>query len=416
MKKILLIAVAIFTITASADAKWWIFGKSNDEVGFKYVYVNKVSTDETGPKIKIFKETLGTDGLVKITGKAAVGKSAVGSVRISLDDKASWAEVKFADNGTFEYSFKPEAGKTYAMLLEVTDTAGKTNKVEDTRKEITLSEESIQAKVKETLDAMFDAYNKESLTKFMGYVGDDFAGDKAILERAVKRDFDALSSINLRYTVNNIAAGAQGRVFVSVTYNRLVFVNKTGATSTDTGSTEFVFSSNEGKLSLFSMKQPLMFGLSDADNVATGFVLGNTAAALTLNESGDLGGGTIAISCSGNMPTMHTLYFFTKEQSGCHPQDDAMQTPTVMADMIIYNTAIEPHNGLLAKTFTGRALSSLTDAEVRDPAGYAGTNPYTVSPGNSYGISIGGKYYAIEFTLLPASSGAQNTSFKLRNF
>ena len=417
MKKILTLVAAVMIFAGPADAKWWIFGKSNDEVGLKYLYVNKVSADETGSKVKIFKETLGADGLVKINGKASVGKGSVGSVRISLDDKGTWMDVKFADNGTFEHSFKPEQGKTYVMLVEVTDTAGKTNKADETRKEITLSDENIQAKVRETLDAMFDAYNRENLEKLMGYVGDNFAGDKGILERAVKRDFDALSGINLRYTINNISAGTQGRVFVSVTYNRMVFVNKTGASSTDSGSTEFVFDSKEGKLSLFSMKQPLMFGLSDAENVATGEVMGNTASNLVLDDTGTLGGGiqTVNITCSGLGDTLHCLYYFSTNKTGCHPQDD-MGVSGQMADILIYETAIEPHNGLQAKTFAGKSISSLTSSEVKDVTGYTGTNPYPVSTGNSYGISINGEFYGIEFISLPASSGAQNISFKVKAF
>jgi len=394
MKKILLIAAAVMVMTAAADAKWWIFGKSNDEVGLKYLYVNKVSADETGPKIKIFREALGQDGLIKITGKAATGKSSVGSVRISLDDKATWADVKFSDNGTFEHSFKPEQGKAYVMLLEVTDTAGKTNKVDETRKEITLSEEDIQAKVRETLDAMFDAYSKENLPKFTGYVGEDFAGDKAILERAVKRDFDALSSINLRYTINNIAAGAQGRVFVSVTYNRMVFVNRTGASSTDTGATEFVFDTKEGKLALFSMKQPLMFGLSDADNVATGIVLGGGTGALSLDESGTLGSGTlVTISCTGTTPPAYKL---STGEKACGPNHDIW----------FYEAAngIGYYITLQAKEFS-EPLSSLTAAEVRDLSGYTSTgNILPSAVGNSYCFAQGSDFYCVEPVSLPAGA------------
>ena len=403
MKKLLLILTAVLTLSAGADAKWWIFGKSNDEVVLKYLYVNKVSSDEAGPKIKVFKETLGTDGLIKINGKAAVGKGAVGSVRISLDDKATWQDVKFADNGTFEYSFKPEQGKTYAMLLEVTDTAGKTNKVDETRKEIALSDESIQAKVKDTLDAMFAAYNSENLQKFMGYVGEDFAGDKAILERAIKRDFDALSSINLRYTVNTVSAGTQGRVFVSVTYNRMVTVNKSGATSQDTGSTEFVFDSNEGKLSLFSMKQPLMFGLSDADNVATGSVLGNTGSPLVLNDGGDLGGKTASIRSTG--PTQSFSF----------------------ADGAVYDeAALTPVNGDFAINFhfelkTGVGIhdlgvKSLTAVASPPTSGYAlvgwGVLP---TAGHCYAFSLaGGRYGVIELVTITGTAHPFTYTFRYK--
>ena len=409
MKKSLLIAAAILTITASAHAKWWIFGKSNDEVGLKYLYVNAVSSEEAGPKIKVFKETLGAAGLVKITGKAAVGKSGVGSIRISLDDKATWQDVKFAENGTFEYSFKPEQGKTYATLIEITDTAGKTNKVEETRKEITLSDENIQAKVKETLDAMFAAYNAEDLQKLMGYVGENFAGDKGILERAVKRDFDALSSINLRYTVNNVSAGAQGRVFVSVTYSRMVFVNKTGAAGQDTGSTEFVFDSNEGKLPLFSMKQPLMFGLSDAENVATGTVLGNTGTPLVLDDSGSLGevGTLINIPCAaGQTPA----YEFATGAQACSPGGSM--------NIWFYADANPDLIGLVVaseRTFS-IPLASLGSATVKNLSGY--TSKPTVADagsGASYCFNYGADFYCLEMVSGPTTA-APSASFRVKKF
>jgi hypothetical protein len=391
MKKLIILAAALLVLAGTADAKWWIFGKSKTEVGLKYLFINKLSADETGPKIKLFRESLGADGLVRITGRASGG--ATGSVRITLDDKATWQDVKFADNGTFEHSFKPEPGKTYALLIEVTDTAGKTNKPEDTRKELSLSDENIQAKVKETLDALFAAYGAENLQKFMSHVGENFAGDKAILERAVKRDFDALSNINMRYTLNNVAAGAQGRVFVSITFNRMVFVNKTGASSTDSGTTEFVFDSREGKLSLFSMKQPLMFGLSDADNVATGEVLGNTGANLVLDDGGNLGSGTLVTFTN----TDRTSYTRTYTLDDGTLQLEAGFATVAVGDIGVDISHIWLAAGVEAVAVTGKSLSQLTLADMTSAA-WSGVSPATtnVSAGKIYAFKASGAYYAME--------------------
>lgn len=397
MKKLLILAATILTLAGAADAKWWIFGKSGGEVGLKYLQINKIAADETGPKTKVFREMLPADGLIRITGRASTGKSSVGSVRISLDDKATWTDVKFADNGAFEHSFRPEPGKTYVLLVEITDTAGKTNKVEETRKEITLSEENIQARVREALDAMFDAYNKENLPKFMGSVGENFTGDKAILERAVKRDFDALSNINMRYTLNNVAAGAQGRVFVSVTYNRMVFVNKTGASNTDSGSTEFVFDSKEGKLSLFSMKQPLMFGLSDAENVATGTVLGGNGEMLVLDDSGNLGGYITYNSADGS-------FGFNIEDVAFEECDG---TAANCSGNLVFMTAIptpyvgpDPVGALLGQ-IPGKDISSVTLADVQAAATQPMENLYS---GMTYGLKVNTQYYAIEIVSLSGNS------------
>ncbi len=412
MKKTLLILALISAISISADAKWWIFGKSKADIGLRYLHINGVSADETGPRIKLFREMLGPDGLVKISGRASGGQ--IGAVRVTLDDKATWTEVKLAANGTFEHSFKPEPGKTYALLIEVTDTAGKMNKPEETRKELTLSEENVQAKVKEALDALFQAYNAEDLRKFMAGVGENFAADKGILERAVKRDFDALSAINLRYTLNNVAAGAQGRVFAAITYNRMVMVNKSGQTSTDTGSTEFVFDSKEGKLSLFSMKQPLMFGLSDAENVATGEVAGNTGTALVIDETGNLGGAeTVTVdcrtdSCTGTMCAMP--YTFSSENYFCASSGGG-------GDIWFYSIAsnIGYSAPVQAKEFS-KSLTSLTSAEVKNLSGYSapgGSIP--ASTVNSYCFYLGADYYCVQPETIP-STGNEIAKFKVKQF
>ncbi len=414
MKKILLLAAALLITAGAADAKWWIFGKSKTEAGLKYLHVNKVSADETGPKIKIFREMLAADGLVRITGRTSGGQT--GSVRISLDDKTTWQDVKFAENGTFEYAFKPEPGKTYAMLVEVTDTAGRTNKPEETRKEITLSEENVQAKVREALDALFQAYGQENLQKFMAGVGENFAGDKAILERAVKRDFDALSNIAMRYTLNSVASGAQGRVFVSVTYNRMVLVNKTGASSTDSGATEFVFDSKEGKLSLFSMKQPLMFGLSDAENVATGSVLGGDTGALTLDDSGDIGTGAVITRSYTSPDDQFGYNLETEAFEDCDATAPNCSGHVMFMPGIPYIAADDvPETSARIGELPGKTVYTATLADIQAAATQQQVN--TALQGKTFGLKYGADYYAIEVTTLSGSSpGPWSVTIKTKAF
>ncbi len=409
MKKLLCIAAALLVSAGAADAKWWIFGKSKTEIGLKYLHINGVSADETGPKIKLYREMLGPGGLVKISGRASGGQ--IGAVRVTLDDKATWADVKLADNGTFEYSFKPEPGRTYALLVEVTDTAGKMNKPEETRKELVLSDENVQAKVREALDALFQAYNAEDLRRFMAGVGENFAGDKAILERAVKRDFDALSAINLRYTLNNVAAGAGGRVFAAVTYNRLVMVNKTGQTSTDSGSTEFVFDPKEGKLSLYSMKQPLMFGLSDAENVATGEVLGNTGTNLVIDDTGLLGGGYT----QKTVTDVDGIFSYDLDDESADAAPTFTGCGGAYTGQVTFNLgnpSIYPAAGDAIAEIPGKSISTVTSADVQ---AITGTCPNDNNAGKTYGVKSGGSLYAIEVISI-SGSGPYSVTFKFRKF
>lgn len=269
--KLLAITCICLAFTTVAEAKWWIFGQSENEISTRYLYLNGVSYDELGDKITVYRETL-PEGRLVLRGKAGTTSSLVGVVQVSRDGKATWQEAARSDDGTFEYGFKPEIGKSYLMYVKIMDTTGKSNDVEATRKEVSVSDQNISAVIKKAMDALVSAYRGEDPSGFMLQVSPDFAADAAILDRAIRRDFSLFDNIDLRYTINNLSAGSGGNVFVALSFSRGVTSTKSGKTLRDKGTTEFVFSmENEGP-KLFSMKNPLIFGLSDAENVATGTV------------------------------------------------------------------------------------------------------------------------------------------------
>ncbi|MBI4847128.1 MAG: hypothetical protein HY808_00930 [Nitrospirae bacterium] len=305
--KIYIIAALIMTfmLSASAEAKWWIFGQSNEEVSINYLYINKVASEEGGPKLVIYKESL-SDGMITVNGKASVRKGKIGGVRVTTDNKEKWEDAKFSDNGAFEYLFRPETGKSYVIYVEIMDTAGKTNDIESTRKEVTVSDESVQSLIKEALDRMIEAYRNENAGLFMSYVSEEFAGDAVNLDRAIRKDFSAFDNIDIRYTINNIASNDKG-VFVSLNFNRTVISSRSGQTFTDKGITEFVFRNGEEGPKVYSMKNPLIFGLSDAAEVATGTVM-NAAneSILVVDESGN----------ASTMPFDEAIAFINGEETG----------------------------------------------------------------------------------------------------
>ena len=156
-----LVAVCFLGLALNAEAKWWIFGGSNDAVNLKYVYYNGVSSDEIAPKITLFTDAL-RDGEMKITGRATASKGDIGYVRISIDNKTTWRETKLSSNGGFEYAFKPETGKNYIIYLEAADTAGKSNDIELSRKEFAFSAAPLRTAVVESLDALSTIRNSHS--------------------------------------------------------------------------------------------------------------------------------------------------------------------------------------------------------------------------------------------------------------
>lgn len=269
--KILVITLCCFMLTSAAEAKWWIFGQSENEISTRYLYLNGVSYDELGDKVTIYKETL-PEGRLVLRGKAGTSSSQVGVIQVSLDNKTTWREAARSDDGSFEYGFVPELGKKYLMYVKIMDTTGKSNDVEATRKEVTLSDQNISAVIRKAMDDLVGAYRGEDPRGFMAQVSPDFAADAAILDSAVRRDFSLFENIDLRYTLNNVSAGAGGKVFVAISFSRSITSTKSGKTLTDKASTEFVFSMDDKGAKVFSMKNPLIFGMSDAENVATGTV------------------------------------------------------------------------------------------------------------------------------------------------
>lgn len=268
--KIMMFVIMLILTAAGAEAKWWIFGQSEDDVSIQYLFLNKSSFDETGSKITLYKEML-TDGKITITGKANAGKAKVGSARVSLDKKETWNDANLSEGGAFEFSFRPELGKTYAIYIEVSDTTGKTNNVNETYREVTVSDRNVQSIVREELNKLIAAYQNRDAKAFMALVSEDFAGDATNLDRAIRRDFSAFDNINLSYTINNISSDNRG-IYVSISFSRNLVSTKDGKSFQDKGITEFTFKMGEKAAKVFSMKNPLIFGLTDTQNVATGTV------------------------------------------------------------------------------------------------------------------------------------------------
>lgn len=302
LRLLALVLGVVMLCSPAANAKWWIFGQSKDDVDFGYLYLNNISYEELGAKATVYRETL-PNGEVVLRGKARSGRNQVGNVRVSLDGKATWQKATFKPTGEFEFRFRPEADRTYSVAVEVMDTTGKTNDVERTRKELTVSPQRISDQARQVLDALIAAYRDENAAGFMQWVSPDFAGDATSLDRAIRKDFTAFDRIDLRYTLNNVVMDPAGRLFVAIAFNRSVTSSRSGQTLTDSGNTEFVIKPGEKGGLVFSMKNPLIFGLSDAENVATGSVAGGAdeATQIGVDAQGNVGvGQTGANTENGN--------------------------------------------------------------------------------------------------------------------
>lgn len=126
--------------------------------------------------------------------------------------------------------------------------------------------------VRDTLTALATAYEQKDLRAFMNLVSPDFAGDDFLLYRAVRRDFRFFDNIDLRLDVDGFAIDRKGRAQVTVKYNRSVIANKDSRSYKDSGLTQMTYQSDAGQIKLYDMKFPLIFGLSEGLQVASGVV------------------------------------------------------------------------------------------------------------------------------------------------
>ena len=270
-----LFAFIFSCMVSTAQAGWWIFGQSEQDVTTSYLTLNNISYAELGNSATLYTSTL-PGGEVVMRGRGATGKRAkIGAVQISRDDGKTWDAAKLARNGSFEYRFSPIANQKTILLVKVTNTSGKTNEVAETRLELEFSDRDMNAIVNEAMDQLVQSYVSENASSFMKLVSNDFAGDSRILDSAIRRDFSLFDNIGLNYSLNNVTAAA-GKVYVSFNYSRHIESARYGTSLSDTGITEFVFVQQGDRHVLHSMKKPIIFGLSEADAVASGVV--NSAA------------------------------------------------------------------------------------------------------------------------------------------
>jgi len=402
-RSVILLAAALSLSATPSQAKWWIFGKSNEAVSLKYLYFNGVASEDSGAKLTFYRSLLKGGGL-QVTGRAMAGQGSIGYVRLSFDGKKTWNDAKLADNGAFEYVFTPEPGKAYDFYLEAADTAGKANEVDATHKELSFSDEDASTQVREALVKLTNAYKAKDVKRFMSLVSPDFTGDSALLERALQHDFSALDNIDLRYSFSNIAAGDKGMIYAAFVFNRFVVLTRTGASSTDSGSTEFVFQPSPKGLLVYRMKNPLIFGISDPDNVAQGGQTGSTN--LTLDDSGN----------QANIQTSSIRDHGNGFQQSFNFATETVNEETVGFAVTLGDFAL---NGIfILKTgvqLQDLGVKSITTVTTAPTTGYTAGGHSALGHCFAFKLS-NGTYAVIEFTAIANVGAETKYDFKYRKF
>lgn len=389
---------------SNLHAKWWIFGQSNDEVATSYIYLNDIAYDELGREVTLYRDAL-PGGRVVLKGRGHAGKNRIGAVQISIDGGEEWQRARVANDGSFQFGFKPDSGETYDLAIKIIDTTGKSNDIEETRKTLTISERNIRALIQETLDAMIKAYSFQDARAFMRYVDPDFAGDSVILESAIRKDFTIFDQITMRTTINNIVAGGD-KVFASISFNRQVAAARTGEMLEDRGQTEFTFSLTDDRAEVFSMKAPLIFGLSEREDVGTGVVNTSdnqdviqverggevTKGAVNDDDESDPGGSSgLVLASSGTMNL--------KDSAGSNTAGFKFASETYVSklnvsssDIFMHVNLINPESGALLKNMGACSLSSVSEPPT---SGYSNISINADFIGYCFAVQLPGDKYAV---------------------
>ncbi len=382
-------------LPATSQAKWWIFGQSENEISTKYLYLNGVSYDELGDKVTVYRETL-ENGQIVLRGKAATSSSAVGSVQVSNNNKESWEKARKSSDGSFEYSFRPEAGKTYVLFVKIIDTTGKSNEVDATRKEIAISDQNIAALVRQAVNEMIAAYRAEDPMRFMALVGEDFAGDPSVLDRAIRRDFSAFENIDITYTINNVTA-ATGKIYASFSFSRKLTSTRSGQTLRDKGVSEFVFTLGEKGPLVFSMKNPLIFGLSDASEVATGTVnSAENSAVIQISSNGTVLVAPVDSITNGDSDLVTGSFTLTNTCTPpCTSADgfnftQDIPTTLIAASEIYKESNLIWGNGAVLLSYMGSSFSNITIPD----SGW-GQNVHFSTEGAVFAVKLPNNTYAL---------------------
>ena len=286
LKKLTLIVAMLFVVAMINPVQAAETKESLIEI--KNLSINSIAFDDSSRRISVVKDLL-PNGKLVVKGKVVVSDGKIANLDISLDGRETWQPITWKKDGTFQHTIPAEINREYAIYVRAKDGEGRTNDIQATGKLVWVSDRKMQSLVKETMDKLFDAYKAKNSRAFMALVSPDFAGDDILLVRAIRKDFTALDSYDIRYSLSNTAVDSRGRVAATVTYNITVTTTKTTSSNVKKidGTTQLVFKFSDQGLKLYNMKRPVLFGFSDADNITTGTVRMTNSTTLKI-EKGDV--------------------------------------------------------------------------------------------------------------------------------
>lgn len=277
-KKIVLCLSLLFLIVAFSS----VCAASPVSIDNNSITVNGMPYDPLVGKAVLYTDAMNF-GLATIYGKAVSSEGNIAKVEVSLDNGISWKRAELNRSGSFNFRFRLDGKSKYTALLRATDRLDNQNDARQNLVRIEVSDISLRSLIEGRLAEMITAYQNKNPFNFMRYVSPDFR-DREALELALRRDFSALSRIDINTSIINMTGDGKGNIAVAFQYQRNVLSSHSGQNISDTGLTEITFKlSDQGPL-LWKMRIPLMFGLSGNDELHSGVVrASDNTQVLTIN-------------------------------------------------------------------------------------------------------------------------------------
>lgn len=292
---VILLGLMILTWTNQVQAKWWIFGKSEDTPEINSLFIANMDIGGVSEKSIVLDRSNLEGRNIVIKGFVTKATNPLAIVKISMDGGQTWEDVEVKDN-SFIYQFEPEENKEYTPQFKVMDTAGTESDVKDLP-QFTLSYKPVEVSqiVEETLRAMIDAYIGKSLPGFTRYLSDSFIGDQFAMEEAIQSDFRRYDNINMDIIVQQVVkSGNQALINFEFEW-RGIKKSDGSLVNPSRGKTSYTFQQEGNKYKLLSMSSPIIFGISQASEVDTSTLSSVSDATSTTFSSQDVYGGSLTV-------------------------------------------------------------------------------------------------------------------------
>jgi len=194
-------------------------------------------------------------------------------IDISLDGGLTYKKgiIQTSPDGSFYGKIDLQPNKTIEIKVKTNSRIGDTSS-EFPRfgkgVEIFYSTEDATRDIKETINAIAESYESESIFSFMRNISDNFVGQYSVLENAVRGDFARFDAIRMKFFIDKVnISPTMTEGSAEVRWERSWIDTATNKISKTTGNNYLRFDKSGGKWKLLSYAGTPLFGLSATSSI-----------------------------------------------------------------------------------------------------------------------------------------------------